>query len=175
MLEIVGEGADAHFGSFFAAADRPLQACDIVATAGRAGEDRGGHHGREPCGVELFHFDRGQRLLGLDRLPEDTPERLVEILCFPIDDPDRPITRLPGRRARRFFLHRSGPHGRLHFVDGTATAVDFVIGRDEPRVVEWIGLPDVPDNARLCLDLAARPLEPEAMTARRAPEEGPDS
>ena len=66
ILEIVGEGADAHFRRFLAAADRPSQARDVVAVARGAGEDRGRHDGREPGGVELLGFDRGERLLGLE-------------------------------------------------------------------------------------------------------------
>jgi hypothetical protein len=116
--------------------------------------------GRE-VDVGLDAFCRyGQRLLGLDRHLAGATERLIEVLCFPIPDPEGPMTRLPGHRVRRFFLHRQGPRGRLHFLDGTPTQVDFVLGRDEATVVEWIGLADAPDHARLCLDLAARPLEP---------------
>ena len=66
IAKIFGEGADAHFRRFLAAADRPSQARDVVAIAGRAGEDRRRHDGREPGRVELLGFDRGQRLLGFE-------------------------------------------------------------------------------------------------------------
>ena len=66
VLEEVREGADAHLRRLLAAADRPFQAGDIVAVAGGAGEDRRRHDRREPGGVELFRFDRVQRLLGLE-------------------------------------------------------------------------------------------------------------
>lgn len=118
--------------------------------------------GREvEVGLESF-CRYGQRLLGLDRHLDGAEERLIEVLCFPISDPGAPTTRLPGRRARarRFFLERRGVRGRLHFLDGTPTEVDFVLGRDEPRVVEWIGLAGAPDGDRICVDLAARPVEP---------------
>ncbi|QEH31808.1 hypothetical protein OJF2_02730 [Aquisphaera giovannonii] len=122
--------------------------------------------GRE-IAVGLDAFCRyGQRLLGLDRHLAGVAERLIEILCFPVHDPDGPMTRLPGHRVRRFFLHRDGPRGRLHFLDGTPTEVDFVLGRDEPSVVEWIGLADAPNRASVCLDLAARPAAaPPTATA----------
>jgi hypothetical protein len=32
-----------------------------------------------------------------------------------------------------------------------------VIGRDEPRVLHWIGLPALADGARQWFDIAARP------------------
>ncbi len=43
-----------------------LQAGDIVAIAGRAGEHRRGHDRREPRGVELVVRDRGKRRLRLE-------------------------------------------------------------------------------------------------------------
>ena len=115
--------------------------------------------GREvDVGLEAF-CRHGQRLLGLDRHLANGPERLIEIFCFPVADPEGPMTRLPGHRVRRFFLHRDGPRGRLHLLDGSPTEVGFLLGRDEPSVVEWIGLADAPNPACLCLDLAARPLD----------------
>ncbi len=118
---------------------------------------------RREVDVGLDAFCRyGQRLLGLDRHLAGVSERLIEILCFPISEPEGPMSRLPGHRVRRFFLHRSGPRGRLYFLDGTATEVEFVLGRDEPAVMRWIGLADAPDPARLCIDLAARPRAPAA-------------
>ena len=48
---------------------------------------------------------------------------------------------------------------RIHFLDGTPTDVVFEIGRDEPPVLHWIGLPTLKDGHRQWFDLAARPLE----------------
>lgn len=117
--------------------------------------------GREvDVGLEAF-CRYGERLLGLDRHLAGAADGLIEVLCFPIADPAAPATRLPGRRARarRFFLERKGAQGRLHFIDGTPTEVNFVLGRDESRVVEWIGLAGTADGARICVDLAARPAD----------------
>ena len=64
--EIVGESADAQLRRLLAAADRPLQAGDVIAFTGGAGEHRGGHDRRKPRRVQPFRFDRGQRLLRLE-------------------------------------------------------------------------------------------------------------
>src|SRR4051812_17319623 len=65
ISKIIREGADARLRRLLAAADRPAQAGYIVAVAAGAGEDRRGHHRREPRRVELFRLDRGQRRFGL--------------------------------------------------------------------------------------------------------------
>jgi hypothetical protein len=120
--------------------------------------------------VGLDAFCRhGQRLLGLDRHLASAPERLVEILCFPVCVLEAPMTRLPGYRVRRFLLQRQGACGRLHFLNGTATDITFVLGRDEPGVVEWIGLDRVPDGGDFWLDLAARPLGADSDRADGPP------
>jgi hypothetical protein len=106
-------------------------------------------------GLDAF-CRQGRRLLGLDRELAGRPEGLVELICFPLRGVEDPLTRLPGHRVRRFFLERNGPRGRLHFLDGTATAAVFEIGQDEPLVLDWIGLPTLADGARQWLDLAAR-------------------
>jgi hypothetical protein len=112
-----------------------------------------------PAGVGLDAFCRqGQRLLGLDRCLGDCHDRLIELICFSIPNPDDNITRLPGHRVRRFFLQRSGSRGRLHFLDGTATDTVFDLGRDEARVLDWIGLPSLEDGGGRWIDLAARPV-----------------
>src|SRR5262249_40316453 len=66
ILEKLREGADAHLRRLFAAADGPSEAGDIVALTGRAGEDRRGHYGCKPSGVEFLLLDRLQRRLGLE-------------------------------------------------------------------------------------------------------------
>jgi hypothetical protein len=58
--------------------------------------------------------------------------------------------------------------GRIHFIDGTATEVVFVLGKDERRVVEWIGLNDLADGGIRWMDVAARPLEPSPREAALA-------
>ncbi|HZT82412.1 MAG TPA: hypothetical protein VFA26_19440 [Gemmataceae bacterium] len=119
-----------------------------------------------PVAVGLDAFCRhGQRLLGLGRHLGGASERLVDLLCFPLSGRDDHLTRLPGHRVRRFFLERRGRKGRVHFLDGTPTAVVFELGRDEPRVLYWIGLPSVRDGERLWFDLAARAVEPAACAS----------
>jgi hypothetical protein len=118
-----------------------------------------------PIGVALEGFCRhGQRLLGLDRYLVGQDERLIELLCFPIQSMNDDITRLPGHRVRRFFLQRNGQQGRLHFMDGTATETVFELGRDEARVLDWIGLPSLEDGDRQWLDLTAHALQPVGVT-----------
>jgi hypothetical protein len=107
----------------------------------------------------------GQRLLGQARQMAGLPERLVELLCYPLAGAEGPLTRSPGSRVRRLFLERSGSHGRLHFLDGTPTAVVFDLARDEPAVLDWVGLAALGDGQRQWLDLAARPVEPASPPA----------
>ncbi|MCC6420922.1 MAG: hypothetical protein IT429_22025 [Gemmataceae bacterium] len=103
----------------------------------------------------------GPRLLGLGRHLAGRVERLLELVCFPLRGREDELTRLPGGRVRRFYLERCGRVGRLHFLDGTPTETVFEEGRDDPRVLGWIGLPDVPHGGRLWLDIAARPANLE--------------
>jgi hypothetical protein len=56
----------------------------------------------------------------------------------------------------------------LHFLDGTPTAIDFDLARDEPAVLDWIGLPALEDGQRQWLDLAARTVESASPPARGA-------
>jgi hypothetical protein len=117
-----------------------------------------------PIGVALEGFCRhGQRLLGLDRSLAGEGERLIEVICFPVQSMDERITRLPGHRVRRFFLERNGQQGRLHFMDGTATETVFELGRDETGVLDWIGLSSLEDGGRQWLDLAAHVLNPISL------------
>src|SRR5690242_5677768 len=82
-------------------------------------------------GIEGFCL-HGQRLLRLGRHLTGLSERLVELRCYPLGGFEEPLTRLPGSRVRRLFLERSGGRGRLHFLDGTPTALAFDLARDEP-------------------------------------------
>ena len=122
---------------------------------------------RVAVGIEGF-CQRGQRLLGLGRYLAGLPERLIELECYPLADVEEPLTRLPGSRVRRLFLERTGIHGRLHFLDGTPTALVFDLARDEPCVLDWIGLPTLGDGQRQWLDLAARAVESASPPARGA-------
>jgi hypothetical protein len=110
-------------------------------------------------GIEAF-CRHGQRLLGLGRRLAGRPELLVELLCYPLAGVEEPFTRLAGSRVRRLFVERCGNSGRLHFLDGTPTALAFDLTRDEPAVLDWIGLPALADGQQQWLDLAARTVEP---------------
>jgi hypothetical protein len=122
-----------------------------------------------PVTVGIEGFCRhGQRLLGLGRHLAGLPERLIELLCYPLTGVEEPLTRLPGSRVRRLFLERSGSHGRLHFLDGTPTTLVFDLARDEPAVLDWIGLPALGDGQRQWLDLAARTVESASPAPRGA-------
>ncbi len=113
-----------------------------------------------PAAVGLDAFCKhGQRLLGLGRHLAGCRERLIDMICFPLGGRDDDLNRLPGHRVRRFFLERTGRQGRVHFLDGTATAIVFVLGRDEPSVLHWIGLTGLHDGERQWFDLAAKTVE----------------
>jgi hypothetical protein len=118
-------------------------------------------------GIEGF-CQRGLRLLGLGRHLDDRPEHMVELHCYALAGIEAPLTRSPGSRVRRLFLERSGGHGRLHFLDGTPTALVFDLARDEPAVLDWIGLTALRDGRRQWLDLAARTAEPAGMVSEGA-------
>jgi hypothetical protein len=113
-----------------------------------------------PVAVGLDAFCKhGQRLLGLGRHLAGCNERLIELICFPLDSRDDDLTKMPGHRVRRFFLERQGYCGRIHFLDGTPTNTTFELDRDEFPVLEWIGLPDLREGERQWIDLAARAVE----------------
>jgi hypothetical protein len=101
----------------------------------------------------------GQRLLGLGRHLAGAPERLVDLILFPLPDKEAALTRLPGHRVRRFSIKRQGRQGQLYFLDGTPTTVVFDLDHDEAAVLHWVGLPALRDGERQWFDLAARPVE----------------
>jgi hypothetical protein len=114
----------------------------------------------QPVDVGLDAFCRhGQRLLGLGRHLSGRPERLIEMVFFPLSGLEDDLTRVPGARVRRFFMERQGRVGRVHFMDGTPTDAVFVLGRDEPRVLTWVGLPTIRDGERQWFDLAAQAVD----------------
>ncbi len=111
----------------------------------------------------------GQRLLGLGKHLAGCEEKLVNLICFPLSGRDDDLNRIPGHRVRRFYLRRDGQVGRLHFMDGTPTTATFELEQDEPRVLNWIGLPTLPDGEVQWLDLAATTVEtPVPARVRRA-------
>jgi hypothetical protein len=109
-------------------------------------------------GLDGFCY-HGQRLLGLGKYLAGYHERLIELICFPLTCREDDLTRIPGHRVRRFCLARTGRRGRLHFLDGTPTDMIFEFGRDEPRVLHWLGLSTLRDGANLWFDLAARTVD----------------
>src|SRR5947209_9818253 len=89
-----------------------------------------------PVAVGLDAFcSHGQRLLGLGRHLQGCTEKLLELMCFPLSGREDAMTKLPGHRVRRFYIERTGRQGRLHFMDGTPTAIVMEVGRDESRVL----------------------------------------
>jgi hypothetical protein len=99
----------------------------------------------------------GQRLLSLGRHLAGCRERLIDLLCFPLAGRDDNLTKLPGHRVRRFFIERHGREGLLHFFDGTPTTIVLDLHRDEPKVLQWVGLTTLRDGAQQWFDLAAQP------------------
>jgi hypothetical protein len=115
---------------------------------------------RSPVGYGLDAFCyHAQRILSLNRFLVGHEERLLEMVQFPLRTKDDEMIRLPGLRVRRFLIRRLGPVGRIHLINGTATEITFEDGRDEPRVVEWIGLSGLRDGEQLWFDFTVRPAE----------------
>jgi len=111
----------------------------------------------QPLGIGFDAFcKQGQRLLGLGPYLSGCRERLVDMIYFPLAGLEEQMTRLPGHRVRRFFLLRGGRQGRLHFFNGTPTAIVLDLDRDEQEVLNWIGLPD---GEAAWFDIAARLAE----------------
>jgi hypothetical protein len=109
---------------------------------------------------------QGQRLLGLGRHLNGCQEKLVDMIYFPLAGLEDHLTRLPGHRVRRFCLRRTDRQGRLHFLDGTPTAIVLDLDRDDARVLDWIGLPTLRDGESGWFDLAARTPEPTCIAGR---------
>jgi hypothetical protein len=114
----------------------------------------------------------GQRLLGLGKHLAGANEKMIEMICIPLCGREDDMTRLTGHRVRRFYIARHGLQGRLHFMDGTPTAIVLELGRDEAQVLNWIGLPGLRDGEQQWFDLAACPVEtppPAPVPAPRVP------
>ena len=110
------------------------------------------------AGVDRF-CQQGCRLLGLGRWMKDLTEQLVELITYPVDGLDAPLTRTePGVRCRRFYLERNARRARMFFFNGSPTDIEFDAEEDDPRVVEWLGLSTLEDGERLWFDLSARSL-----------------
>lgn len=105
-------------------------------------------------GLDAF-CGSGQRLLHLAAADE---ERFVEFLCFPVPSRTAERTRFPGHKVRRFALQRHGHQGRVYLIDGTPTEIWFDLTRDDPRVVEWIGLNTLKDGEHCWFDFVAREI-----------------
>jgi hypothetical protein len=113
-----------------------------------------------PAAIGLDAFCKhGQRLLGLGKHLAGRQERLLDLLSFHLADREDDLTRLPGHRVRRFCLRRSGSQGRIHFLDGTPTAIVFDMEQDEHKVLNWLGLNRLDDGEELWIDIAARPSD----------------
>ncbi len=116
---------------------------------------------RRPLSLGFDAFcKQGQRLLGLGRCLGERREQLIDLLCIPLAGSQDSLTRLPGHRVRRFCLRRSGRQRRLHFLDGTPTAILLDLDCDEPDVLDWIGLPGLGDGDSGWFDLAACTVVP---------------
>jgi hypothetical protein len=113
-----------------------------------------------PLGIGFDAFCRqGQRLFGLGRHLQGRGEALVEMTYHPLAGGDDGLTRLPGRRVRRFYLRREGRLGRLHFFNGTPTSIVLDLDRDEQPVLDWIGLPALGEGESGWFDLSASTAE----------------
>lgn len=85
--------------------------------------------------------------------------QLVELIIRHLPNRDAPLPpSRQGVRSRRLFLSRHGETGTIHFLNGVATDISFQLGRDDPRVLHWVGLSDLEDGGCRWLDLLARTL-----------------
>ena len=122
----------------------------------------------KPVAVSLDAFCKhGQRLLGLGKHLADCKEKLVKLVCLPISGRDDDLNRIPGYRVRRFYLMRTGSVGRIHFMDGTPTASVFELGRDDPRVIHWVGLNELEDGETQWFDIAAVEADTSIVSRQR--------
>jgi hypothetical protein len=109
----------------------------------------------------------GQRLLGLGKYLAGSNEKLVKLVCLPIAGREDDLNRIPGYRVRRFYIHRTGSLGRIHFMDGTPTESIFELGYDDVRITNWIGLNGLEDGEILWFDLAAVQVDTAVVQRQR--------
>lgn len=109
-------------------------------------------------GVEAF-CKHGQRLFGLGKRLAGCHEKLIKMICFPLEGREDNLNRIPGHRVRRFYIERHGDNGRIFFMDGTPTTMTFDRRRDEPIVLDWLGLSSLADGERQWFDIAATDME----------------
>lgn len=109
-------------------------------------------------GVEAF-CKHGLRLFGLGKHLAGCHEKLIKMICFPLDGRDDDLNRIPGHRVRRFYIERLGDTGRVFFMDGTPTTMIFDVRRDEQIVLDWLGLSSLADGEQQWFDLAATELD----------------
>lgn len=107
------------------------------------------------------------RILSLHQYLAQREECLLELIQFPCHGRDDAPTRLPGLRVRRLMLKRQGLVGRIHLLNGDPTEVTFQIGRDEQRLLAWIGLMELSDEGKLWFDFTSRPLPSGTFQAHR--------
>lgn len=112
-------------------------------------------------GLDAF-CKHGQRLLGLGKHLQGCREKYIQMVYFPLRDRDDDLNRIPGHRVRRFFIERTGELGRIHFMDGTPTTIVFDVNRDEPQLLDWLGILDLSDGERAWFDLAATAVGSDA-------------
>jgi hypothetical protein len=124
-----------------------------------------------PVAIGLDAFCKhGTRLLGLGKHLAGANEKLIEIVCVPLANRNEDMTRISGHRVRRFYVERRGEQGRIHFMDGTPTAIVLEVGRDEYSVLHWIGLTGLREGEQQWFDLTARPAAATVpLPARRVP------
>ena len=121
----------------------------------------------QPLAVGLDAFCKhGLRLLGLGKHLAGCREKLIKLVCLPLEGRDDDLNRIPGYRVRRFYIERQGNRGRIHFLDGTPTVAEFELGRDEPSVLHWVGLTGLADGEREWFDLAAMDLSAQVPVSR---------
>ena len=109
---------------------------------------------RVAVGLDAF-CKHGQRLFGLGKHLAGCHEKLIKMVCFHLEGREDDLNRIPGHRVRRFYIERTGNTGRVFFMDGTPTTITFQVGRDEPKVLNWLGLSALDDGDRQWFDLAA--------------------
>jgi hypothetical protein len=109
-----------------------------------------------PVAIGLDAFCKhGQRLFGLGKQLAGCQEKLIKMICFPLEGRDDDLNRIPGHRVRRFFMERRGNSGRVFFMDGTPTTISFEVDRDEPEVLDFFALRELGEGQQLWFDLAA--------------------